>query len=155
MANGVKVLHGENVIEMSKAFDKASSNPHSSEYALLQRVRHDYPDYRLVIRKPKSSKPQERYPGLTYEYMQSYIMTHGTQEEIVENLKIFGEYRLLSYCHSKARSFAFIRSWFLEAYPEVKKYGVKVAKVEEDEAAEEVEENEEEILGLPTPAVAC
>ena len=58
MANGVKVLHEKNVIEMSKAFDKASSNPHSSEYALLQRVRHDYPDYRLVVRKPKNSKPQ-------------------------------------------------------------------------------------------------
>ena len=156
MANGLKIVHEKKMIEMSKGFSKASGNPHSGEYDLLQRVRCDYPDYRLEVRVPKSSKPQERYPGLTYKYMQTYIMSHGTKEEIVENLKIFSEYRLLAYCHSKARSFAFIRSWFLNAYPEVKKFGVKVAKVEEDvEDVEEIEEDEEDLLALPTPVVAC
>lgn len=153
MANGLKIVHEKNTIEMSKAFSKASGNPQSQEYVLLQRVRRDYPDYDLVTRSIKKKASQEHYAGLTYDYMETYIMSHGEMEERMANLKDFNQLRLIAQCHSKARSFPFIRSWFLDTYPEVKEFGTKIAK-NLDEAVEEFEENEEELLGLPSPAVA-
>lgn len=149
MANGLKIVHEKNIIEMSKAFSKASGNPHSQEYVLLQRVRRDYPDYDLVTRSIKKKASQEHYAGLTYDYMETYIMSHGEMEERMANLKDFNQLRLIAQCHSKARSFPFIRSWFLDTYPEVKEFGTKVAKVEVEEEIDE----EEEQLALPTPAV--
>lgn len=148
MANGLKIVHEKNTIEMSKAFSKASGNPHSQEYVLLQRVRRDYPDYDLVTRSIKKKASQEHYAGLTYDYMETYIMSHGEMEERMANLKDFNQLRLIAQCHSKARSFPFIRSWFLDTYPEVKEFGTKVAKVEVEEEIDE----EEEQLALPTPA---
>ena len=131
-----------------KAFAKAASDPRSDEYALLQQVRRDYPRYKVTQRTIKHKKSQEHYAGLTYEYIETYIMAYGTMEERMKNLKDFNELRLIAQCHSKARSFPFIRSWFLDTYPEVKEFGTKVAKVEVEEEIDE----EEEQLALPTPA---
>ena len=146
--NGLKVLVSKKTIEMTKAFAKAATDPRSDEYALLQQVRRDYPRFKVTQRTINKKKSQEHYAGLTYEYMETYIMAHGTMEERVKNLKDFNELRMIAMCHSKARAFPFIRSWFLDLFPEVEKFGVKVAKVE---AEEEIEEEEEQ-LALPAPA---
>ena len=71
MANGLKVLNTKKTIEMTKAFAKAASDPRSDEYALLQKVRNDYPTYSVVKRTVKHKKSQEHYAGLTYEYMET------------------------------------------------------------------------------------
>ena len=146
--NGLKVLHEKMTIEMTKAFAKAITDARSEEYALLQKVRNDYPTYSVVKRTVKHKKSQEHYAGLTYEYMETYIMALGTMEERVKNLKDFNELRMIAMCHSKARAFPFIRSWFLDLFPEVEKFGVKIAKVEVEEEIDE----EEEQLALPAPA---
>ena len=148
MANGLKVLNTKKTIEMTKAFAKAASDPRSEEYALLQQVRRDYPRYKVTQRTIKHKKSQEHYAGLTYEYIETYIMAHGTMEERMKNLKDFNELRMIAMCHSKARAFPFIRSWFLDLFPEVEKFGVKVAKVEVEDEIEE----EEEQLSLSAPA---
>ena len=147
--NGLKVLVSKKTIEMTKAFAKAATDPRSDEYALLQQVRRDYPRFKVTQRTINHKKSQEHYAGLTYEYMETYIMAHGTMEERVKNLKDFNELRMIAMCHSKARAFPFIRSWFLDLFPEVEKFGVKIAKVEVEEDIEE----EEEQLALPAPAV--
>lgn len=146
--NGLKVLVSKKTIEMTKAFAKAATDPRSDEYALLQQVRRDYPRFKVTQRTINHKKSQEHYAGLTYEYMETYIMAHGTMEERVKNLKDFNELRMIAMCHSKARAFPFIRSWFLDLFPEVEKFGVKAAKVEVEEEIEE----EEEQLALPAPA---
>ncbi len=150
--NGLKVLDSKKTIEMTKAFAKAASDPRSDEYALLQQVRRDYPRYKVTQRTIKHKKNQEHYAGLTYEYMENYIMNHvhSTMEERMKNLKDFNELRMIAMCHSKARAFPFIRSWFLDLFPEVEKFGVKIAKVEVEEEIEE----EEEQLALPAPTEA-
>ena len=148
MAMGLKVLVAKKTIEMTKAFAKAAADPRSDEYALLQQVRRDYPRFKVTQRTINHKKSQEHYAGLTYDYMETYIMSHGTMEERVKNLKDFNELRMIAMCHSKARAFPFIRSWFLDLFPEVEKFGVKVAKVEVEDEIEE----EEEQLALPAPA---
>ena len=112
----------------------------SDEYAHLQRVRKDYPNYSVIQRQIKRNSNKKTYNGLTYEYMEDYIMTHGSAEIIKKNLHEFHEMRLISECHGKAFRYPVIKSWFLEKYPEIAEFGVCVETkvIEEGEAAPEL-----------------
>ena len=55
--------------------------------------------------------------------MKAYIKSHGSEKERAEHLAIFEEMELISKCHSKGKRYPAIKSWFLETYPEVAKFG--------------------------------
>ena len=114
----MKVLHEESVIEMNKTFAKMVENPFSEEYAFLQKIRRDYPEYKVTIREIKKNPNKETYAGLTYAYMERYIAGHANSEAIMEEYK---ELRLISECHCKARRYPKIKKWFFLTYPEVAK----------------------------------
>lgn len=124
MKNKLLINHANRTIIMDRTFAKYAVNTRSEEYAHLQRVRQDYPEYEVIRRKINSNNNKETYRGLTYEYMEDYILSHGTPEEIKKNLKIYDEKKLISECHSKARRYPVIKSWFLETYPEIVKFGM-------------------------------
>ncbi len=79
-------------IELTKTFAAASSKFGTPEYdqlqqvrkdyAHLQRVRKDYPNYSVIQRQIKRNSNKKTNNGLTYEYMEDYIMTHGSAETI-------------------------------------------------------------------------
>ena len=135
---------------MDRTFAKYATNTMSTEYAHLQTVRQDYPEYQVVQRKIKRSKTKECYRGLNYEYMEDYIKTHGSEEECEKNLAEFKEQKLISLCHSTSRRYPTIKKWFLAKYPEVMEFGMpdeetKAAEAEEESTATpKAEENEVE-----------
>ena len=147
MKNTLKLNHEKRTIIMDRTFAKFAANTMSTEYAHLQAVRHDYPEYQVVLRKIKRNNTKECYRGLTYEYMEDYIKTHGSKEESATNLAEFKEKKLISLCHSTSRRYPVIKSWFLAKYPEVMEFGLSDDKKrttnEEDDtsAAQEAEEN--------------
>ena len=120
----MKLNHAKREIVMDRTFAKFAENTMSAEYAHLQQVRKDYPTYAVIQRQIKRNSNKETYNGLTYEYMEGYIMTHGSIETIQANLREFEEMRLISKCHSKAFRYPVIKSWFLQKYPEIAKFGV-------------------------------
>ena len=124
MKNTLKINHADRIIVMDRTFAKLAENTMSAEYAHLQQVRKDYPTYAVIQRQIKKNSNKETYNGLTYEYMEGYIMTHGSVETIQANLREFEEMRLISKCHSKAFRYPVIKSWFLQKYPEIAKFGV-------------------------------
>ena len=124
MKNTLKINHTNSTIVMDRTFAKLAENTMSAEYAHLQQVRKDYPTYAVIQRQIKKNSNKETYNGLTYEYMEGYIMTHGSVETIQANLREFEEMRLISKCHSKAFRYPVIKSWFLQKYPEIAKFGV-------------------------------
>lgn len=148
MKNTLRLDHSKRTIVMDRTFAKYAANTMSTEYAHLQAVRQDYPEYQVVLRKIKRNKTKECYRGLTYEYMEEYIKTHGSKEESATNLTEFKEKKLISLCHSTSRRYPVIKSWFLAKYPEVMKFGLsddekQTTNEEEDTvAATEAEENE-------------
>ena len=119
MANTLKINRTNNTIVMDRAFAKASEIVGSTEYNMLQTARHDYPTDTVVQRKIKRNPNKECYKGLTYEYMERYIISHRA-----EKLAEFREMRLISECHSVR--YPKIKEWFLEEFSEVAKYGVKI-----------------------------
>lgn len=143
MKNVCKLNHAKREILMDRTFAKLAENTMSPEYAHLQQVRKDYPTYTVIQRQIKKNTNKESYKGLTYEYMETYIMSHGSSETRIANLREFNEMRLIAECHSKAFRYPVIKAWFLEKYPEVKNFGKKVESQEQEET--EVEDNIVEI----------
>lgn len=118
----VKVMSAEREIVMNTIFEKMMQNPLSDEYALLQRIRQDYPTFTVRRRQIKPAANKESYKGLTYEYMRTYIGNHEpeeTREAVMSEL----EHKIeISKCHSTR--YPTIKKWFLEQYPEVAKFGM-------------------------------
>ena len=131
MKNTLRLNHAERTIVMDKTFAKFAANTMSPEYAQLQQVRQGYPTYTVVQRHIRKNTKQEHYHGLTYRYMEDYIITHGSAED----RRIYDEKKLISECHSKIFRYPVIKSWFLERFPEIKTFGVPVE--EETEASVE------------------
>ena len=128
--SAVKVKHAEQLIEMNTTFAKMIENPMSDEYALLQKLKMENPEFKVSRRKIKSNPNKDSYKGLTYEYMEDYIMTHGSSETVRANLKEFYEKRLIAECHGKAFRYPAIKRWFLEKYPEIVDHGMeKIAQI--------------------------
>ena len=109
----------------------------SAEYAHLQQVRRDYPTYKVIRHTIKRNAEKKTYKGLTYEYMEYYILTHGTKEERQKNFAEYNEMILISECHGKAYRYPVIKRWFLEKYPTIAEFGAPAAQIiEEGEAPE-------------------
>ena len=126
MKNTLRLNHDTRTIVMDKTFAKFAENTMSEEYAHLQRVRMDYPTYTVERRHIARNAAKECYRGLTYTYMQDYILSHGTEED----LHTYEEMKLISKCHSKAFRYPTIKAWFLDRFPEIKAFGVKEDNVD-------------------------
>lgn len=147
MKNTLKLNHAKREIVMDATFARNAENTMSPEYTHLQTVRRDYPEYTVIRRTIKRNANKESYKGLTYEFMETYIMSHGKPETRIANLREFNEMRLIAECHSQAFRYPVIKSWFLDMYPEVKNFGKKVEVVAQEQEDAESQDNVVEIPG--------
>ena len=128
MTNYAKVDHTNRKILMDRTFAKNAEIVGSTEYEKLQACRKDYPTYTVVRREIKKNPNQVRYGGLTYQYMEDYIMTHESRETLNAVLDEFNEMLLISRGYSKAFRYPTIKRWFLLKYPEFAEFGRKPAE---------------------------
>lgn len=133
----IYVNYAERKIVLSSAFAKKAFIPNTDEYRQLQAVRNDYPDFVLKTRQFKTNTKQERYRGLTYDFMRDYIRTHEDEPKPV--LAALEEMIGNSKCHSLGKRYPTIKKWFLETYPAVAEFGMdeeQLAKWREKQAAD-------------------
>lgn len=145
MKNTLKIDFAKEKIIMDRTFAQKCTNTASKEYAQLQSVRRDYPDFEVVLRKIQKNPNKESYHGLTYEYMEDYISTHEPAETRQSVLNEFEEMRLISACHSKAFRYPTIKKWFLNKYPQISTFGCTPAVEKEQE-----QEQKNNVLNMPT-----
>lgn len=124
MRNTLKINHTNGTIIMDRTFAKLAENTFSAEYKHLQKIRADYPDYRVERKTIKKNPDKETWKGLTYDYMINYIITHEPVETRKTVLDEFAELKLISECHSKSKRYPVIKNWFLEKYPAIKEFGM-------------------------------
>ena len=124
MINYAKIDHTNRLIVMDRTFAKNAEIVGSTEYNQLQSCRRDYPEYSVVRRTIKKNPHQERYNGLTYCYMEDYIITHESKDTVNSVLHEFNEMRIIAACHSKGYRYPTIKSWFLNKYPEIAHFGI-------------------------------
>ena len=125
MTNTLKINHINRTIIMDRTFAKHATDTRSEEYAHLQQVRRDYPGYQVVQRRIRTNSDKKTYKGLTYDYMEDYILTHGSNEVRKANYKEYTEMRIIAECHGKAFRYPVIKSWFLDKYPEIASFGME------------------------------
>lgn len=130
MKNTLRLDHEKRAIVMDRTFAKLAEDTFSPEYEHLQKVRRDYPTYRTIRKTIKKNPQKETYAGLTYGYMEDYIITHETAETRKAVLDEFAELKLISECHAKGKRYPVIKNWFLEKYPAIKEFGMEKKTVE-------------------------
>ncbi len=135
MKKPIRIDFINHAIIITRDFQKLASDVRSEEYATLQRVRQDYPEFSVGTRCIRKNPNKKTYKNLTYEYMETYIRTHGTLEQSTDNLTKFGELYIISKCHNSGIGYATIKNWFLQEYPEVATFSIEAA-------AEETEKRE-------------
>ena len=133
-------------IELTKKDYAKACKYGTQEYIDLQEVRKAYPTFKVVevTRKaPKNDKPT--FKGLTYEYMEKYIMAHDD-----ENQTIMNEYLALRG-KSEAEedletSFNYqeMKDWFLDKFPAFNEYHTKRAELIEKSKQKKATKREEE-----------
>ncbi len=127
----IEVLPFSQEIIMSSAFEKKARKFGSPEYKMLQEARRDNPGYTESIRQFKTNMKQDRYAGLTYDYMRWYISIVESEEDapaILDGL----EYLInISKSHSKCKRYSTVKSWFLKRYPDVEIFGMDDVKLDE------------------------
>ena len=105
-------------IELTKAEMKAAMNYGTSEYDMLQTIRRDYPNFKVVEIKSKKNKAD--FADLNMNTIRSYVLKHGSNEQKMafafiskKSIDEDGEYH-------EAQNFFQIKSWFLNEFSEVK-----------------------------------
>lgn len=119
-------------IEVSKKFNTLASRYGTDEYKALQEVRRDYPGFKVVEVSTRKA-PKSTYKGLTYDYMENYILSHDDGKNSVMN-----EYMSLramtveaEEACAEACSYQEIKTWFLDKYPAIAAFHNARAKLVE------------------------
>ena len=120
MTNKLWIDFTKRKIIMDRTFAKLVEDTRSAEYAHLQRVRQDYPTFTVEQKHIRKNPNKKTYCGLTYEYMEGYILAHGTTAIAKE----FFRMREISECQTKSQRYPTIKSWFLDKFPEIVQFGV-------------------------------
>ena len=138
----MKINEKKNTIEITKTFAQKAARVGSPEYFELLEVRHNFPKFKVVVNQTKS---KDSFKGLTYAYMEKYILAHDDKEG--SNMAIFNELRGKSTAADEAQAdsltYGEIKLWFLDTYPAIKNFHesradrIKAIKEKQKKAAEE------------------
>lgn len=119
---------------LSSSFMKKASIFNTAEFDELQEVRRNHPDFTITVRQFKKNTAQDHYKGLTYDKMRERIIAiEGENAPAV--LKEFEDLIDISKCHSNGKRYPVIKSWFLNRYSDIAKFGLTDEQYEAKKAA--------------------
>lgn len=115
----MKINFKNHTIEMTKSEAKAASKYGSDSYKELMNIKKDFPTFEVVVTaKPKAKKNSAALKGLNYEFMEKYIAENEKDDTVIKEFKILrGEIEDVDGIKATAKSYAYIKSWFLSKYP--------------------------------------
>ena len=125
------INYASNTIELTQKESKAAGKYNSDAYHELLSAKKDYPEYRVVIVRPRK-RSSAVMKGLTYEYIKDYITKHPKKDAKGEDaLLVF--YRMQGRNedgkkmeHTQCSTYGEVMGWFLELFPEITEFNTKV-----------------------------
>lgn len=147
----MKINFTNHSIEMTKAEAKAASKYGSNSYNELMEVRKDFPTFEIVvIAKQKSKNKATTFKGLNYEFMEKYITANEENNTVIKEFKALrGEIENVDGIKATAKSYAYIKSWFLNKYPIFVNYKKELENIDKN-----IKASNEKINNENTKAVA-
>ena len=129
MTNSLTINERNKTIEMTKKFANAAKRFGSDEYKNLQDARRDYPNYKVVARKPPKRK--DCFKGLTLTYMENYIKSHNDENSsaLTDFYKLCGRDQTGEKIINEGECYGVIKQWFLNKYPEFSNYRKDVENI--------------------------
>lgn len=123
MKNTLKIDFDKKLIIMDRTFASKAKNTNSDEYKKLQAVRKDYEkeEFTVITRTIKHNSEKKTYRGLTYAYMENYILSNGDDAEVQEALAEYRKLREIARCQ-RGKGYPVIKRWFLKRYPEIEEF---------------------------------
>lgn len=114
MKHNYKIDYSANAIVATKAFLEEAEIFGTEEYKILQSIRNDYPNMRVVTRSVQTGSRKSATKGLTYRYMRKFISIMDR-----ENLMAFEDTMLYFEGIEKDNAAVYhqVKNWFLENYP--------------------------------------
>ena len=135
---GYEIDFTTNTLYMNYKFAEASGEYGTPEYKLLQKIRKDLPDIKVVKRAGRNAKTCNANKRLTYANMEEYISVQDNADELMA-------YFVMVQKESKKENspYAYVRNWFVKQFPDYQE--CKVFKCEKiisfaDTAPQENEE---------------
>ncbi len=112
---GYEIDFTTNTLYMNYKFAEASTQYGTPEYKLLQNIRKDLPNIKMVKRAGRNAKTCNANKRLTYANMESYIKIQDNADEIMAAYMIARE-----ESKSQKSPYAFVRNWFVKQFPKYK-----------------------------------
>jgi len=139
----ITVDNKKHTIELTKKdYDKACKFG-TQEYIDLQEARKSYPTYKVV--KVTRKAPKSTFKGLTYSYMEKYILTHdGADQSIMkEYLLLRGETDEADEALAESVNYQEMKDWFLEKFPAIANFhNMRAEMIENTKKAKETKKAE-------------
>ena len=112
---GYEIDFTTNTLFMNYKFAEASTQYGTPEYKLLQNIKNDLPNIRIVKRAGRKTKTCNANKRLTYANMESYIKVQDNADELMVAFVIAKE-----ESKNKPSPYAFVRDWFVKQFPNYK-----------------------------------
>ena len=101
----ITVDYAKQTIEITKSFEKKAREYGSDAYQTLRNVSKDFPNFKLIVKTPKSSNT---FKGMDYKFMEEYISKQANADERMEK---FNKLRAMDLSYGE------MKQWFIEEFP--------------------------------------
>lgn len=122
----MKINYENSTIEMTKTESKSAGIYGSNCYKELMEIRADFPTYQVIVkeRSTRNAKNKKGYKGLTFQYMETYIINHSKNDKsvLMEFYKRTARSDKTQDAYPQSESYFKIVAWFFEVYPDIKNY---------------------------------
>jgi len=123
LSKNITIEYGTKEIIISKQFSNKAKRFGTDEYNTLLEAKRDFPTFEVKVKTiSRVNKKRDYFKGLTYDYMESYILAHDTKrgskyKEFITLLpsRAF-DYNKEDSVVKKDKSYAEVKKWFLETY---------------------------------------
>ena len=109
---GYKLDFTTNTLTINYKFDKAASVYGSDEYNLINSLKKDFPNLKIVVKSGREKKKANKNLNLTYKHIEKYISVFKNSDEL---MNVYWDVRKMSL--SAKSPYNYVTDWFKNQFP--------------------------------------
>ena len=113
--NGYKIDYSTNTLIMNYKFRNAAEVYNSTEYAIVQGIKRDYPNIKVSIKSGREQKKPRKNKRFTYKNMEKHIKCYDNSDALLE---MFNTVKKMSA--PMKSPYKYVCDWFVSQFPDYK-----------------------------------